>query len=319
MILSTYFVGQTLESLASLQNEIDQIQTMTAWRRRELSKGLVDELQPEEHDENVDQYEFVLASLVTLNKIAYEDIRPIMDKYRELANPEKGFICATEAKEKATEFEIDDDDNNNGLKMSSVLNLVTGGMKRGNPRKMQRMGLSHLNSSFFFGGRRSSKAVPTLPQLFGKIDESDKDRDTGNSPEQKARARANWRRILRKPFIEAAQTEKERKVNERRNRSPTNRTVPLGSSDRPPPRAADDDNDECSTEIPNELSTMQNTSLAPTRVFGDIIPEGSNEDEESGDIDYFVIYTPEEFHDTEAPWEEHAKHYQRRKTATQPG
>ena len=80
LIVSTFFVGQTLGGLASLQRELDDVRTMTAWKRRELSKGLIDELQPEDHDDKVDQYEFVVASLVTLKKLSYDDIRPIMNK-----------------------------------------------------------------------------------------------------------------------------------------------------------------------------------------------------------------------------------------------
>lgn len=107
MILSTYFVGQTLGQLASLKLELQDVRTITAWKRRELSKGLIDELQPEEHDDKVDQYEFVVASLVQLNKLTYEDIQPIMNKYRELCNS-SGFICVEDAKDRATTEGLDD-------------------------------------------------------------------------------------------------------------------------------------------------------------------------------------------------------------------
>lgn len=93
LILSTYFVGNTLGGLASLKDEIHEIKAYAAWDRRELSKGLIDELQPYDHDDKIDQYEFVLASLVTLGKVGYSDVVPIMDKFRSLAGDD-GFITA---------------------------------------------------------------------------------------------------------------------------------------------------------------------------------------------------------------------------------
>lgn len=45
----------------------------------------------EEEDDQIDQYQFLLGSLLMLNKIEMRDIEPIMDKFRELANDE-GFI-----------------------------------------------------------------------------------------------------------------------------------------------------------------------------------------------------------------------------------
>jgi hypothetical protein len=98
LILATYFVGNTLGGLASLKDEVHEIQRYEAWNRRELSKGLIDELQPYEHDEKIDQYEFVLASLVTLGKATYEDVVPIMDKFRSMARDD-GFIIVEDEEE----------------------------------------------------------------------------------------------------------------------------------------------------------------------------------------------------------------------------
>mmetsp|Transcript_32158 Transcript_32158/g.53134 ORF Transcript_32158/g.53134 Transcript_32158/m.53134 type:complete len:138 (-) Transcript_32158:1689-2102(-) len=95
LILSTYFVGNTLGGLASLKDEIHEIQQYSAWNRRELSKGLIDELQPYDHDDKIDQYEFVVASLVILGKVSYSDMVPIMDKFRSLAGKD-GFIAIEE-------------------------------------------------------------------------------------------------------------------------------------------------------------------------------------------------------------------------------
>jgi hypothetical protein len=91
LIVSTYFVGNTLSGLRSLKDEIKEIKKFTAWNRRELSKCLIDENKPYEHNYKVDQFEFALASLVTLGKVTYSDVVPIMDKFRSLAS-ENGFI-----------------------------------------------------------------------------------------------------------------------------------------------------------------------------------------------------------------------------------
>lgn len=80
LILSTYFVGNTLGGLASLRSELEQVRRNTAWGRREVNKGLIDEMQPEDNDGKIDQYEFLVASLLHLGKISSSDVEPIMDK-----------------------------------------------------------------------------------------------------------------------------------------------------------------------------------------------------------------------------------------------
>ena len=74
LIFSTYFVGSALSGLASLKVEIDEVTRKTAWGRREVSRGLIDECQPEEHDDRIDQYEFLVASLIQLGKISSSDV-----------------------------------------------------------------------------------------------------------------------------------------------------------------------------------------------------------------------------------------------------
>ena len=108
LVLSTYFVGNALRGLVGLKEEIEQVHRVTAWGRREISSNLIEELQPDEHDGKVDQYEFLVASLVQLGKLSSEDIIPIMDKYRSLANDE-GFIKAKDTKRtvEATDEEIE--------------------------------------------------------------------------------------------------------------------------------------------------------------------------------------------------------------------
>lgn len=60
-----------------------------------------EETQAYDNDGVLDQYEFLVGSLLTLGKLTSEDIKPIMDKYRELAG-NKGFI--------SVEDDVTDDD-----------------------------------------------------------------------------------------------------------------------------------------------------------------------------------------------------------------
>lgn len=99
LTLSTYFVSNALGKVASLLPEIERIRRQYAWKRREVSKGLIKELESHEHDDSVDQYEFAIASLLTLGTISANDLAPIMDKYREMAG-DSGYIQISEAAEK---------------------------------------------------------------------------------------------------------------------------------------------------------------------------------------------------------------------------
>ncbi|GAX13327.1 hypothetical protein FisN_17Hh268 [Fistulifera solaris] len=85
LVFSTYFVGDSLGRLGSLSREIGAVRRQYAWDRREVSEGLIIDMQAEEHDDKIDQYEFALASLLVLQKVTYDDIKPIMDKFRVLA------------------------------------------------------------------------------------------------------------------------------------------------------------------------------------------------------------------------------------------
>lgn len=85
LVFSTYFVGDSLGRLGSLSKEIGAVRRQYAWDRREASAGLIIDMQAEEHDDKIDQYEFALASLLVLQKVTYDDIKPIMDKFRLLA------------------------------------------------------------------------------------------------------------------------------------------------------------------------------------------------------------------------------------------
>ena len=92
LILSTYSVGNCLGKLATLKEDLSDLRRHHAWNRRKVTKRYIEETQAYQHDDKVDQYEFLVASLITLGKISSEDVTPVMDKFRELAG-DKGYIC----------------------------------------------------------------------------------------------------------------------------------------------------------------------------------------------------------------------------------
>jgi len=85
--VGTAFVGSVFGSLAGLKKEIEDHTNYHAWNRRELSKMMVNEFQV--LDETLDQNEFVLGSLLVLQKVKTNDIERIMNKFRELAGDKK--------------------------------------------------------------------------------------------------------------------------------------------------------------------------------------------------------------------------------------
>jgi len=91
--IGTFFVGNVLGKLANLKAEVDNIRRMCAWEQREVSKEMMKTDQSDD-DGQIDQYEFVVASLLNLEKINSEDIRVIMGKFRKLAQSQgdQGFI-----------------------------------------------------------------------------------------------------------------------------------------------------------------------------------------------------------------------------------
>lgn len=110
LIFSTYFVANTLSRLAALSAELEQVRRDVSWKRRKVTHAMLDELQPDENDNRIDQYEFAVASLLNLGKIHFDDLKPIMDKYRLLAN-KSGFISLEEAHKMADDEENQMDDN----------------------------------------------------------------------------------------------------------------------------------------------------------------------------------------------------------------
>jgi hypothetical protein len=98
--LGTAFVGSVFGGIASLKNDIMDLRRFYAWKRREVSKHLIEDMQGPEADNKVDQFEFLVGSLLMLNKIGSSDVEQIMEKFRELAG-DKGFIMHEDAEKEA--------------------------------------------------------------------------------------------------------------------------------------------------------------------------------------------------------------------------
>ena len=82
---------------ANLKSELNAIRRLYAWKRREVSKRLIEDMKGgNSMDNKIDQYEFMVGSLLTLNKIQPSDVSQIMDQFRELAG-EKGYIMYSDA------------------------------------------------------------------------------------------------------------------------------------------------------------------------------------------------------------------------------
>lgn len=94
LCLGTFFVGNTLGKLATLKQDMDGLCRQHAWEEREVSKEMIRADQGSIHDSRVDQYEFVVASLLNLGKVSPSDITPIMNKFRKLAEAsgDPGYI-----------------------------------------------------------------------------------------------------------------------------------------------------------------------------------------------------------------------------------
>ena len=91
LILSTYSVGNCLGKLSALKAELSRVRRQYAWQRRKVTKQYIEETQACNNDDKLDQFEFLVGSLLILGKLTSDDIKPVMDKYRELAG-RKGFI-----------------------------------------------------------------------------------------------------------------------------------------------------------------------------------------------------------------------------------
>jgi hypothetical protein len=84
-------VGNTIDRIGTINDEVLEIRRVRAWDRRQITKTLIEDLQADVHDDDVDQFEFAISSLVALGKLSSSDMVPIMDKFREWAD-ETGYI-----------------------------------------------------------------------------------------------------------------------------------------------------------------------------------------------------------------------------------
>ena len=95
-IIGTAFAASVLSSLSSLSQDLQDLQKFYAWKNREVSARLIAEMDGDEEDadgendnnlnmKEIDEYEFLVGSLIMLDKIKKEDVIEIMDKFRELA------------------------------------------------------------------------------------------------------------------------------------------------------------------------------------------------------------------------------------------
>lgn len=105
LLVSTALVGNALGNLGALKEQLSEARKEHAWDRRPVTKRMIDEMQAYDHDDKVDQYEFLVSSLISLGKLNSDDIRPIMDKFRRQAG-DKGYIAVDDVVEEET---INDD------------------------------------------------------------------------------------------------------------------------------------------------------------------------------------------------------------------
>ena len=76
------------------------------------------------NDDKLDQYEFMVASLLLLNKIEQSDVDQIMDKFRELAG-DKQYVCVEENEEEVmdTAEEANDGYGNPNVPIAGLLRV----------------------------------------------------------------------------------------------------------------------------------------------------------------------------------------------------
>lgn len=116
LTLGTYFVGNAFGKLASLKQELEETRRFYAWKRRIVSKSLIQDMNL--NDDILDQYEFVVSSLLSLGKIDSDDIGPIMDRFRTLAG-RKGYIQLSDQQE-GDDFDMEEDGDGLSLSDSSL-------------------------------------------------------------------------------------------------------------------------------------------------------------------------------------------------------
>ena len=83
-LIGTGVLANILGRVANLKTELREYAILVAWKRRQVSKRLIQDMEGD-NDGTVDQYEFLVASLVTLEMVSHNQIREIMVKFKELA------------------------------------------------------------------------------------------------------------------------------------------------------------------------------------------------------------------------------------------
>ena len=83
----TYFVGSALGKLRDLSKKLESIQLLYLWQQQDASYTMLRDFSGKEEDAQpeIDQFEFTIASLVLLGKITRDDVRPILQKFKELS------------------------------------------------------------------------------------------------------------------------------------------------------------------------------------------------------------------------------------------
>eukprot|EP00526_Cylindrotheca_closterium_P013391 CAMPEP_0113651462 /NCGR_PEP_ID=MMETSP0017_2-20120614/27424_1 /TAXON_ID=2856 /ORGANISM="Cylindrotheca closterium" /LENGTH=522 /DNA_ID=CAMNT_0000564121 /DNA_START=67 /DNA_END=1635 /DNA_ORIENTATION=- /assembly_acc=CAM_ASM_000147 len=83
-IVGTTFAASILSSLSDLKTNMKEMRRLYVWKHQEVSMQLIADMEGD-GDNSLDEYEFLIGSLLTLEKIQPEDVEEIMDKFRALA------------------------------------------------------------------------------------------------------------------------------------------------------------------------------------------------------------------------------------------
>mmetsp|Transcript_17013 Transcript_17013/g.34923 ORF Transcript_17013/g.34923 Transcript_17013/m.34923 type:complete len:522 (-) Transcript_17013:47-1612(-) len=118
LILGTYFVGAALSNITELNQQLLDTRRFFAWDRLQSNSAMFRSMDINK-DGTVDQYEFVLASLIMLDKIEPADVDPIIKKYRDLCGNDSTCITTTDLEaavdsagdNESISFEMDADGN----------------------------------------------------------------------------------------------------------------------------------------------------------------------------------------------------------------
>ena len=93
--LGAVLVGGVIGGARSLKQDLETLKTKFAWKQLEVSKRLVQEMKGsmDPEDLKIDEYEFMIGSLLVLQKADVEDVEAIMSKFRELSKGKDYIMC----------------------------------------------------------------------------------------------------------------------------------------------------------------------------------------------------------------------------------